>query len=184
MDVGTDAGAIWEKCNAGIRRFVERRVSDPSAVDDMLQDVFLKIHSRIQTLKNDARLEAWVYRIARNTLIDYYRNRKPALPLPEDIADPPREPRAALVNLADCVRPMIERLPDRYRESVLLSELEGITQAEIARRQGLSLPGVKSRVQRGRKKLKEMILNCCHLEFDRLGALVDFNPKTDGCRSC
>jgi RNA polymerase sigma-70 factor (ECF subfamily) len=184
MDGTADAGAIWEEHNAGLRRFVERRVSDSSAVDDILQDVFLKIHSRIDTLNDDARLEAWIFRIARNAVIDHYRARKPHLPLSADLEEPPAEERSALENLADCVGPMIERLPDRYRESVILSELEGVNQAEIARRQDLSLSAVKSRVRRGRAKLKEMISECCRLEFDRLGTLVGFDPKTAGCRPC
>lgn len=179
-----DTAQIWETYRVGLRRFIQRRVSDPSTVDDILQDVFLKIHSRIQTLKDTARLRGWLYRIARNTIIDHYRNRIGASPLPTDLPGPPSEDRRALQELAECVRPMIERLSEPYREAVALSELEGLTQGQIAKRQGLSLPGVKSRVQRGRKKLKEMILDCCHIELDRLGTVVEIDPKNPDCPSC
>jgi RNA polymerase sigma-70 factor, ECF subfamily len=79
---------------------------------------------------------------------------------------------------------MIDRLPARYRTPLRLSELEGLPQQQVARRLGLSLSGVKSRVQRGRRQLKLMLLDCCHIEFDRAGSPMDYHQKAGNCRGC
>jgi RNA polymerase sigma-70 factor (ECF subfamily) len=78
---------------------------------------------------------------------------------------------------------MIDRLPDPYRQALTLTELEGRTQRELADALGLSLSGAKSRVQRGREQLKELILACCHVEVDRRGGVVDYEPRRE-CSGC
>ena len=82
-----------------------------------------------------------------------------------------------------CVRPMIERLPEPYREALLLSEMEGMTQSAVAERLGISTSGAKSRVQRGREQLKAMILQCCHVDLDRRGNVLEYRQRED-CRCC
>jgi RNA polymerase sigma-70 factor, ECF subfamily len=79
---------------------------------------------------------------------------------------------------------MIQLLPENYREAVILSELKGLTQKEVARLQGTSLSGAKSRVQRGRSLLKNMLAECCRLEFDHRGRLCDYEPKGEGSDIC
>ncbi len=78
---------------------------------------------------------------------------------------------------------MVERLPDDYREALLFTEYEGLTQKELAERLGVSYSGAKSRVQRAREKLKTMLLACCHFEFDRLGKVIDYQPRCACCRN-
>ncbi len=79
---------------------------------------------------------------------------------------------------------MIQRLPETYREAVILSEIKGLTQKEVAQMQGTSLSGAKSRVQRGRALLKEMLADCCRLEFDHKGRLCDYERKDKACDAC
>jgi RNA polymerase sigma-70 factor (ECF subfamily) len=79
---------------------------------------------------------------------------------------------------------MIQMLPDNYREAVILSEIKGLTQKEVARVQGTSLSGAKSRVQRGRAQLKEMLAECCRLEFDHSGRLYNYERKGKSCDAC
>ena len=80
---------------------------------------------------------------------------------------------------------MIEGLPDAYREAIVLTEFEGLTQKELADRLGISLSGAKSRVQRARGQLKQMLLGCCQFEFDRRGGIIDCKPRVNnGCRGC
>jgi RNA polymerase sigma-70 factor (ECF subfamily) len=76
---------------------------------------------------------------------------------------------------------MIERLPDHYRQAVMLSEIEGLKQREVAIKQGISLSGAKSRVQRGRKMLKEMLMAGCHFEFDHRGTVIDYQENGQYC---
>ena len=175
---------IWREYNDTLRRFIERRVGDKSVVDDILQEVFMKIHSGLDTLKDGTRLQSWLYQITRNAIIDYYRSRRPTEELPEQVSISETDDNKVLPELAECVRIMIEELPDTYREAVILSELEGLTQKRVAKKLSLSLSGTKSRVQRGRKKLKEILMDCCHFEFDRHGGVIDFIPKRNFCKNC
>lgn len=179
-----DVEKLWKNYHAALRRFIQNRISDESAIDDLLQDIFVKVHSRIDTLKDSTRVRSWLYQITRNTIIDYYRSHKRMDQLPEGLSDSEKDERQALKELAGCVRPMIERLPEPYHEALILSELQGLSQKDIAEKQGISLPGAKSRVQRGRRKLKELMLECCHYEFDRRGAVYEYERKKDHCGAC
>ena len=179
-----DVEKLWKEYHAALRRFIQRRIGDESTADDILQDVFLKTHSRIGTLKDERRIQGWLYQITRNTIIDYYRSHKRMEELPEEISNPEPGDDRVLTELEACVRPMIERLPQPYRKALILSELEGFTQKEIAEKQAISLSGAKSRLQRGREKLKGLMMECCHFEFDRRGGISDYHPKTGGCKIC
>lgn len=179
-----DIEKLWKEYHAALRRFIQRRVSEESTAEDLLQDVYVKVHSKIDTLKEGVRVRSWLYQITRRTIIDYYRSRKRMQALPEGLSDSKKDEDRAVKELAACVRPMIELLSEPYREALILSELQGLTQKEVGEKQGISLPGAKSRVQRGREKLKALMLECCHVEFDRRGGVADYEPKPGGCKGC
>ena len=176
---------IWEQFNQQLRAFIRRRVSDPSDVDDLLQEVFLKIHTHIDTLQNDDRLAAWLYQITRNTIVDHYRARQPIEPISETLPvfDEPHE-SDAVSQIAGYVTTLVDDLPEKYRQALTLTEYEGLTQEEMGERLGLSPSGAKSRVQRGRALLREQLLDCCHFEFDREQRLIDYSPRPDCCPEC
>jgi len=180
----TDIETIWKEYHAKLHGFIARRVTDPSTVDDLLQEVFVKIHQRIGTLEDDARIQSWLYQVTRNAVIDYFRRQRPNEDIPEEASIPETSQKTALMELAECIRPMVERLPQGHREAIVLSELEGLTQKEVSERLGISLSGAKSRVQRGRAKLKELIMDCCHIEFDHRGSVIGYDPKNKGCATC
>ncbi|MEW6210855.1 MAG: RNA polymerase sigma factor SigZ [Acidobacteriota bacterium] len=170
---------IWQDYHNQLLSFIRRRVRDTDMAEDILQDVFVKIHSRLDTLAQSERVQNWLYRIARNAVIDHYRTRKEMEPLPYDL--PQTEPDdETWRELERCVAPMIEMLPDRYRDAVMMSEIEGLPLKEVAARLKLSLPGAKSRVQRGRQMLKQVFLDCCRFEFDCRGKPFDWSGK-NGC---
>ena len=175
---------IWKEYHGQLHHFIAGRVRDPSIADDLLQEVFVKVHQGIGTLEDESRLPSWLYQVTRNALIDHFRRQRPLESIPEETAIPEPSQNSALAELAECLRPMVESLPEDYRQAVALSELEGLTQKEAAARLGLSLSGAKSRVQRGRAKLKEMMLDCCHIEFDHRGSVVGYDPKNQCCNTC
>lgn len=180
---------VWSTLSDDLRRFIRRRVSDEHVADDLLQETFVRIHQHIGTLDQGDRLTAWVYRIARNVIHDHFRRRGPAA---VDIAN--TEPAAEQSDRWDPLRgrshvwmdELIQQLPEPYREAVRLSEIEELTQQQVAERLGLSLSGTKSRIQRGRRKLKDMLDQCCAWEFDRRGNLTGCDPRPDrtACRNC
>lgn len=174
---------IWEEFHPRIKQFILKRIPDEHNAEDILQEVFLKIHARIDTLRDEEKLQSWMYQIARNVIADYYRQHKATVALSEALLLP-EEPVVdddVVKDLLPGVRTMVNSLPDEYRQALLLTEYEGLTQRELAERLGLSLSGAKSRVQRAREKLKAMLLDCCHFEFDRLGKIIDYQPRCAYC---
>ena len=173
---------VYEELDSKLRRSILRRVSDHDAAEDILQEVYIRVHSHMHSLRDVGKLQSWIYQITRNAIIDYYRSQKPTVELPETLAQPetPDEYDGA-GELALSVRAMIDCLPAKYREAILLTEYEGLTQKQMAERLGISWSGAKSRVQRARQKLKDMLLDCCHVELDRRGNVLDYQP---GCGCC
>lgn len=166
---------IWEHFNARLLKFIRRRVEDDATAEDILQEVFLRIHTNMQTLSDSSRLESWIYQITRHAIIDHYRRRRMVSEISETLPaeDEVIEPDAADI-LASSMREMVVALPDPYRQALLLTEYDGLSQVELAERLGISLSGAKSRVQRARQKIKDELLACCHFEFDRYGRVIDY----------
>jgi len=178
---------IWEELSVPLKMFIKKRIANEADVDDILQEVFLKIHNSINDLSDEHKIHAWVYRITRNSIVDYYRRQDKSIELSElseEITMDPDEDITSNMEIAACLKSMIESLPAKYKEAVLLTEFQNLTQKELSDRMGLSLSGAKSRVQRGREKLKEMLLRCCHLEFDRLGNVIDYQHNSSDCEYC
>ncbi len=176
---------VWDTFHANLKQFILRRVTNEESAEDILQDVFVKIHTNIHTLRNEEKLPGWIYQVARNAIYDYYRTQKDILPLAdngmvlaEEFADD-----SAIAELLPCIRDMVEHLPFEYRQALILTEYEGLSQKELAEHLGISYSGAKSRVQRAREKLKNMLLDCCHFQFDHLGRVIDYWPRLDCCPS-
>jgi RNA polymerase sigma-70 factor, ECF subfamily len=178
---------IWKEFSDRLKQFILYRVHSEHDADDILQDVFCKIHKNINQLKDDNTLQAWIYQITRNTIIDYYRHHKVMVELSQVPQEKLSEPVTSLETpkeMASCLKLMIDQLPEKYRQALTLTEFEGLTQKELAIKLGTSLSGAKSRVQRARKKLKETLLDSCQFEFDRLGNILDYQPKKACSRYC
>ena len=178
---------VWEALHVPLQQFIRRRVSDETAAEDVLQEVFLRIHQHIETLKDTKKLESWVYQITRNAIIDSYRRKEkqtetldgPEMAdMTEDLPDDD-----IVTELFPAVRAMVKSLPEQDRQALVLTEYQGLTQKELGERLGLSFSGAKSRVQRAREKLKQMLLDCCHFEVDRRGHVIDYQPRCQCCGS-
>jgi RNA polymerase sigma-70 factor (ECF subfamily) len=172
---------IWEKYNQRLAAFIRSRVESDDA-DDILQEVFIRIHRHLCCQPDWERPDAWFYQIARNLIIDHYRSRRETVEVPDSLLVEPdlpeTDPEAVLaLSLTD----LVNELPEPYRQALLLTEYQGFSQKELAKNQGISLSGAKSRVQRAREKLRQMLLNCCHFEFDRRGGVVDYYARCCCC---
>lgn len=185
--MANETAKVWEEFGNALRRFILKRIGDADAAEDILQDTFVKIHKNIGKLEDEKRLQAWLYRITRNTVIDYYRSRKPTeeLPeLPQDVDSQHDSDGVAASDLAPCVRALMERLPEKYREPLVSTEFDGLTQKEMGEKLGLSESGAKSRYQRGKEKLRCLLLECCDFELDRRGNIQDYSPKSPSSPDC
>ncbi len=161
---------LWQMHRSRLRDYIAKRVREREAVDDILQEVFIKVHAGLHTVRSHGSLSAWLYRIAANSIADHYRARQPweELPADDELAAPDAQPDP-VAELAACLQPFIAALPETYRTAVQLAEIEGLPQKEVAHRLGISLSGAKSRVQRGREKLRLRLLDCCDIETGSKG---------------
>ncbi|MDX1951061.1 MAG: RNA polymerase sigma factor SigZ [Verrucomicrobiota bacterium] len=172
----------WDDVASKLRGYIRSRIRDHTAAEDILQDVFVKAHSRVQ--KSDVKnVEGWLFQIARNAVIDHYRKVKPTEELPVELAGESESLQLEHVEgLRESFLGMVDTLPEPYREAVILTEFEGLTQRELAERLGISLSGAKSRVQRGRAQLKKALLECCTFEFDRRGNIIECQSRKNQCQ--
>jgi RNA polymerase sigma-70 factor (ECF subfamily) len=192
-----DPHEIWHEVHQSLRAFIAKRVADEASVEDLSQEVFVRMQRGLGGLKHESRLVAWIYQIARHAIIDYYRarNRQPERPVglasdlerlhPASLPVESSESSGQLrTELAGCLRPMIERLSEDYRQAVTLVDLEGLAQHEAAARLGLSVSGMKSRVQRGRRQLRDMLEACCVIAFDRRRGVAGYDLRDQQNHSC
>jgi RNA polymerase sigma-70 factor (ECF subfamily) len=177
----TDAEALA----AAIRAFVARRVRAPHDVDDITQESLMRLYRGARNLRDEPALEGWMYRIARSAIIDHYRRSavRPEPVDPEDLDLRERDDETASPDadaaLAECLTPLLARIPDTYRTALELTDLGGLTQDEAATKLRLSTSGMKSRVQRGRRMLRDEVVKCCRIELDASGALADATTRSD-----
>jgi RNA polymerase sigma-70 factor, ECF subfamily len=165
-----------------LRGFIRARVPDQMTADDLTQETLLKVYRSSTSVRDDDRLEAWLYRIARRTLIDYYRKRRPSEELPASLrSEPEDEVRAVRDAVLFSTIRFMQELPELYRIPLQLSELDGMSMPKIASRLGLSLTAVKSRVRRGRQMIKKELQDCCHFEFDQHGKVIGWERRDPRC---
>jgi RNA polymerase sigma-70 factor (ECF subfamily) len=177
---------LWTHLHDRLYRFICSRLPDEDDAEDILQDVFLRIHDRLDTVRDAQKLESWIYQVARNCITDYYRARRRLVPLSDlseeaQVGEDASDDDAIVQNLTADIRQIVQSLPDPYREALILTEYEGLSQKELAERLGLSLSGAKSRVQRARLKIKDALLACCHFEFDARGLVYEYRAHCCAC---
>lgn len=176
----------WRDLDAKLRPFVARRVRAAADVDDVVQDVFLRMQRALPGLRDEERFGPWVYQVARSAIADHQRavarhggaDEKPA---GEQILHDDEEDDGEVARmLAAYVAPFVAMLPSPYREALTLTELEGLSQKDAAAMLGISLSGMKSRVQRGRQKLRAALEDCCSIALDARGRVVHCVPRSHG----
>lgn len=176
--------ALWERAAAQLRPFLARRVPTDD-VDDVLQDVFLRMQRGLSSLQDEQRFGAWLYQVARNAIADNGRSRA-RHPLAVRADEPDQiqvaseghdDDREAVRSLSACVALFVAQLPSPYREAVTLVELEGLTIREAAEMAGITVSGMKSRVQRGRQRLRAQFEECCEIALDARGKVTAAVPR-------
>jgi len=183
--ITSSAIGAWQEIERHLRPFVTRRLSNPDDAGDVLQDIYVRIQTGLAGLRDTERFGPWVYQLARNALADHARaqaRHHPAAPPASDDGLLVRadEDRDAERELARYLAAFVAALPSPYREAVTLTELEGMTQKDAAEMLGIGLSGMKSRVQRGRRQLQELLQACCEIALDPRGRVVSFERRRDG----
>lgn len=180
---------IHNQFNIVLHNYIKARVNDSDDAADILQEVFIKIASKLDSLIEGEKLKSWIFSITRNTIIDYYRKKgnTKIFELTERMTDKMIEEQNfdAIQGLDGCLRSFIQQLPDEYREIIIDSEINGDKQIDLVGKYGLAYPTIRSRIQRGRSRLKEMLLNCCKIDVDSRGNVMNVTSKKEcGSRNC
>lgn len=181
IDSCSAVAPVFLAYEAQLKGFVQKRILDQDEANDILQQLYLKVYKNCEQLQEIKNTKAWLYQITRNAVYDFFRenSRRQSIADMElaegELPDETRHEVEALVE------PLINLLPAEYAEALRLSELEEISQKEIAERLGISYSGAKSRVQRGREKLKALFLECCHLEFSHDGQVIGASVR-ESCK--
>ncbi len=175
----------WSETLARLRAFVASRVDDPEEAADIAQDVIVRSIAS-GALDRVDNLQAWLYRSARNAIIDHYRTKRPNEPiLDQDRWPDPdisaNEPNEATRELARCLTPLLGELPSNARDALTRVDVDGQTHQQAADQLGISVSGMKARVQRARRQLKDLLSSCCRVELDRAGAVVAYEPRDGAC---
>ncbi len=166
---------------AQLKGFVQKRIIDKDEVDDILQQLYLKMYKNCEQLPKVKNMKAWLYQVTRNAMYDFFRENSRRQSIADIELTEEDFPDAARYEVESLVEPLINLFPPEYAEALKLSELEEIIQKEIAERLGISYSGAKSRVQRGREKLKALFMECCHLEFSHDGQVIGASVK-ESCK--
>lgn len=182
------AELVWQNFYKELQLFIYKRVSSPADAEDILQDVFMKVHKNLRNLKEEAALKSWLYLLTKNTIIDYYRTRKAPQELTDELAttlpDKPTKDEGDINNLSKCLKGVLNDIPEKYREAIKYTQLEGHSQKELADKLNISLSGAKSRVQRAREKMKYKMGDTCKLEYDENNRLAKPKDKEVNCKYC
>lgn len=184
MSNPTNIESIWSQYRSGLKAFVHSRVSNPADVEDLLQEILIKTHRKLDTLNTSSSLRPWLYQIASHTIIDFYRRDPSKRPFNADDLWYEAIEEGPNAELEQCIEPFIAALPVEVSELLRAIELEGKSQKEQAEVLGVSYSTLKSRVQSGRKRLRQLFEDCCDFSLDHRGRVVDYTKKSDSCRKC
>jgi RNA polymerase sigma-70 factor (ECF subfamily) len=180
-EIHHDFQEIYEKYRPQLLHYLSRLVGEAEA-EDLVQEVFIKVNRALANFRGDSSLATWLYRIATHTAYDRRRspsfqqleqNRQAADPLDEEMDElngcdaftgtqpQPIEQQYVKKELSACVNNRLAALPESYRTVLVLSDMEGLNNKEIAEILGVSLDTVKIRLHRARAMLREQVLSHC-----------------------
>lgn len=169
---------IWKEYHDQLFRFINKQVNDEMQAEDILQDVFIKILTKIDTLKDRSKLKSWIYQLTRNAIIDHYRLKKSTSDIDSfSIISETQVDMEAMHEATNWIGRFIEALPESYRQALVLYEMEGLAQKEIAELLNISYVNTRLRIQRGRKLLKKNLSDCCEFNVDTYGNILEYKKK-------
>ncbi|MEZ4856369.1 MAG: sigma-70 family RNA polymerase sigma factor [Gelidibacter sp.] len=173
---------IWNLYADDVKHFILSKVHDAVVADDLLQDTFIKVHTKLETLNDNTKLKPWLFTIARHGVMDYFRAQHSSTELSDEEVF--FEPKATEHQVKDCLYGIIKSLPKKYRDPLFLSDIKGMKQTEVAEQLHLPLPTVKSQVQRGRKLISQGFMDCCDFKLNDQGYLVGELKDRKDCKVC
>jgi RNA polymerase sigma-70 factor, ECF subfamily len=177
---------IWLNFSKPVKEFIRNQTHNSDITDDLLQEVFIKIHQHLLELQDEERLAGWVFQIARNTVLNYFRDKKNHLAQENNeylnsLEETYFNENKLNTMVANWLESFRKDLDPKYEEALRLVDIEGLSQVQLAEKLGISVSGAKSRVQRGREQLKQKLMDCCPVKVDAYGNIVEVRRQTGEC---
>ena len=170
---------IWSRFGQQLSELICHKTGHQDHCQDILQEVYIKLVKNVDKIEKADNVLPYIVKIANNTIVDYYRAHQDTisadaaridLPAAADANQPREDPTSRLAR--SFMLELIEALPPLYRQALVRTELEGISQKQLAEELGISYSGAKSRVQRAKEMVRQSILNCCNYKFDKYGNVI------------
>lgn len=175
---------IWSSYRSSLKAFLHSKISSPTDVEDLLQDILIKTHNNIDGLKKGESIKSWLFQIANRTAIDFYRKKGRLNEIDaEDLCYGESE-YDVKADLSYCIEPFLKVLPEELSDLIRSIDLEGKSQKAYAQEISVSYSTLKSRVQKGRSELRGLFEDCCQYSLDKQGNLIGFEQKSDKCSKC
>ncbi len=174
---------IWVDFAGKLKSFIISKVRSEQIAEDILQDVFIKIHGSIDQLRDETKVQSWIYQITRNSIVDYFRIVKKENNLSQhnfENEDEELDDGFMTEAIRDMIK-MMDDLPPKYCEALCLTELDGMSQKAYTEKIGISYSRAKSRVQRAKVMLRDNLMKCCHYQFDKYGTMFNIQPVKCCC---
>ncbi|WP_261859013.1 RNA polymerase sigma factor SigZ [Photobacterium sanguinicancri] len=175
---------IWGEYRASLQAFLRKNVSNTADVDDLLQEVLIKTYTHLKTVKDPTQIKSWLFQVANNAIIDFYRKQGRQLALQEDELWYSKEEESIPSQLAGCISPFIQALPQDEAEMLTAIEINGETQKNYAEKHGIKYSTLKSRVHKSRERLLGLYQECCDFSLDSKGNLMEYKQKPNSCNKC
>jgi len=177
---------IWQEYRTALKHFLQSRVSNTADVEDLLQEILIKSHNNLNSLQSASSLKSWVFQIANHVIIDYYRKKAKGQELQVEDLWYEEDATDIKQDLSQCITPFINALPEDTASLLIDIDLNNVKQKDYAKANDISYSTLKSRVQKGRKQLRDLFEDCCHLSFDKQGNIIDYQQKSQGkgCGGC
>lgn len=175
---------VWAAYKNTLHAFVQSKVSNPADAEELLQDILLKTHTQIHQLNDARNVKSWLFTLAHNAVIDFYR-RAGAAAIETELGDITKESETSVrTNLVKCIEPFLSNLAQEDADLIRRIDLEGQSQKVEADKLGLSYSTFKSRVKKSRAKLKAQFDLCCNFEIDKRGNLIEYQRKDSNRKRC
>lgn len=175
---------IWAEYQQALKGFLLSKISDPDEVEDILQEVLIKTHANLLSIRDTSSIKFWLFQVANRAAMDYYRSKAKSDQLEEKDLWFDMEEKSIQKEFSKCITPFISALPEEHADVLFAVELRGESQKEYAEKLGISYSTFKSRVQKSRQVLKKVFDDCCHYSVDAKGNLIDYTPKSGKCSDC
>jgi len=175
---------IWLEYRVALKRFLHAKISNEADVEDLLQDILIKTYNNLGAVKKQHSVKSWLFQIANNTIIDYYRKKGRDQDVNIEVDWALEEPQNIKVELANCIAPFISALPEEHAKLLTAIDIHNQSQKEYAEQLEISYSTLKSRVQKSRVLLKKVFNDCCYFKIDKTGNVYEYNLKSKRCNDC